>query len=141
MRTTLAEQGDPRLALGVARGWGRNDGMFRDWPENIAWSRVAMTPDELLDVLFIDWDWWLTVTGGTRRPRDARVDAAGYEPIALAARTNPELIAVRAAEGARIVLVEGHVRLTAYALFPQHLPSELELYLGESPEIVRWGNY
>ncbi len=140
-RAALAEHGNPAAALGATRGWGRNVGMFGAWPDEVTWWRVAMTPDEVSSLYFIDWDWWLTVTGGTRRPADARVGGASHEPIALAARTNPELIAVREREGARIVVVEGHVRLTAYALFPRHLPPELELYLGESPEIVRWGSY
>ena len=32
----------------------------------------------------------------------------------------------------RPVLLEGHVRMTAYALYPEYLPSELEVYLGTS---------
>lgn len=140
-RAALQEHGDPAAALAATRGWGRNEGMFGAWPERVSWWRVAMTPEEVSELLYIDWDWWLTVTGGTRRPADARVDAPSHEPIARAAGSNPELIAVREREGARIVVVEGHVRLTAYALFPHHLPPELELYLGESPEIVRWPCY
>jgi hypothetical protein len=34
--------------------------------------------------------------------------------------------------------VEGHVRLTAYAAFPDLLPSELEIYLGVSPRASEW---
>jgi hypothetical protein len=36
------------------------------------------------------------------------------------------------------VAVEGHVRLTAYALFPEYLPEELPAYLGTSEAIVDW---
>jgi hypothetical protein len=39
---------------------------------------------------------------------------------------------------APIVLVEGHVRLTAYALYPEHLPDELELLVGVSARIAEW---
>jgi hypothetical protein len=111
-----------------------------------------VTYDEALEIRYINWDWWLRLTDGTRRPRDAaeRVRAGlvpGVEPdegderIAQAAATNPPLIAVRAGEGKRLVLLEGHVRLTAYALFPEHLPGELEIYLGESPQVVDWSEY
>jgi hypothetical protein len=140
-RAALEEHGTPAAALAAMRGWRRDEWLFRGWPEDVTWWRVAMTPPEVRQILYINWDWWLTVTGGTRRPEDARVDAAWHEPIARAAASNAELIVVRRREGARIVCVEGHVRLTAYALFPQYLPRELELYLGESPEIARWGNY
>jgi hypothetical protein len=37
------------------------------------------------------------------------------------------------------VLVEGHVRLTAFFLFPEMLPEELQLYLGTAIGLDRWG--
>jgi hypothetical protein len=36
------------------------------------------------------------------------------------------------------VALEGHVRLTAYALFPEYLPEELTVYLGTSDDMERW---
>jgi hypothetical protein len=41
-------------------------------------------------------------------------------------------------ERSKLVLLEGHGRLTAYAAFPEHLPDELEVYLGVSPRIGEW---
>jgi hypothetical protein len=144
--------GDARAVLADYRAWGRNEGLFGGWPEHVDWYRAVLSAGEVLDILYINWDWWLRISGGSRRPRDAaaRVRAGlvpGVEPddgderIARAAATNPELIAVRASEQEPIVLLEGHVRLTAYALFPEHLPEELELYLGESPEMAGWSEY
>ncbi len=115
------------------------------------WYRASVTADEVLDILYINWDWWLRITDGTRRPRDAaaRVRAGlvpgveadeGDESIARAATTNPELIAVRA-PASYLVLLEGHVRITAYALFPEFLPAELQIFLGESPEMTGWSEY
>jgi len=79
----------------------------------------------------------------TRRPRDAAARTEGDdgdEAIARNAATNPELIAVRE-PGGPLVLLEGHVRLTASALFPGHLPTELEIYVGESPKMAAWSEY
>ena len=44
-------------------------------------------------------------------------------------------------EHAPIVLVEGHVRLTAYALFPDSVPDELEILLRISDEITGWSQF
>jgi len=84
---------------------------------------------------------------GTRRaPEAARRIRAGeiegvtveeHEPFADAA-VQPELIAATTDALHPLVLVEGHARLTAYALFPERLPAQLEILLGISPEMPGW---
>jgi hypothetical protein len=51
---------------------------------------------------------------------------------------SPELIAVTTPARTPLVLVEGHTRLTAYALFPEYLPEELEILLGISAQMKQW---
>ena len=74
------------------------------------------------------------------RRRGEPAGGRGDRVIAKAAAENPPLIAVRA-PGSYLVLLEGHVRLTAYATFPEHVPDELEIYLGESPRMREWCQY
>lgn len=124
-------------------------GLFHGFPDDIAWFRAALTPDEVLAIRYIDWDWWLRISDGTRlataaadRIRDGLVTgvtAEGHEPIAARLRDGSaqDLIVV----GPPLVLVEGHVRLTAYALFPEYLPPELEVFLGKSPRIEEWSEF
>lgn len=134
------------------RGWLQREGLFGGFPKGVAWSLAALTREEVLSILFIDWDWWLHVSGETRRPLDAaaRIRAGEipgstveeHESIAMRLRSAdppPELIVVAPPDHARLVLLEGHFRLSAYALFPEHLPGELEVFLGTSDEISRWG--
>jgi hypothetical protein len=133
------------------RGWLRREGLFHGFPNDVEWTRVALTPDEVVAIRYINWDWWLRVSGGTRRPLDtARRIRAGEVPgadlasdEAIAARLRsadppPELIAVAMPGESQLVAVEGHVRLTAYALFPHYLPDELEILLGTAPAMDRW---
>ena len=56
-----------------------------------------------------------------------------HEPFAR--QPQPPLIAGTTPAHAPIVLLEGHVRLTAHALFPHLVPDELEILLGVSEEI------
>jgi hypothetical protein len=136
------------------RGWLRREGLFLGLPTRIDWSRAALTRDEVLAIRYIDWDWWLAASGGTREPLEAArraraglapsVDVMWHEPIAAllgSADPPPELIAVSRPNDTRLVLLEGHVRLTAYALYPDYLPDELELFLGTSEQIDRWSNF
>jgi len=132
------------------RAWLRREGLFEGFPEQVAWSRAALGPDEVLAMRYINWDWWLRASGGTRRPADAAtrirrneiagVTAEEHEPIA-ARRHAAELIAVAQSDRSRLVVLEGHVRLTAYALYPEYLPAELEIYLGMAPDMGRWTEF
>jgi hypothetical protein len=156
-RPNIADAGESRYRetlLDRHRGWLRRDGLFDGLPERIDWWRAALAAEEVLAIRYINWDWWLRLSGGTRQPLDAAerirhnsiagVTAESHEPIAatLASSTRPpELIAVAPPDHSRLVLVEGHVRLTAYALYPEYLPDELEMFLGTAAEIDRWSEF
>ena len=126
------------------RAWLERDGLFGGFPDDVEWERVALTRDEVLAILYINWDWWLTVSNGTRLATvAAQVQGRdeGDRAIAAAAATNPELIVVSDRDRSKLVLLEGHVRLTAYAAFPEYLPDELEVYLGVSRRIGEWSEW
>jgi hypothetical protein len=53
----------------------------------------------------------------------------------------PELIVVTTPDRGKLVVLEGHYRLTAYAMFPERLPDELELYLGEAEDMAAWSEF
>jgi hypothetical protein len=60
-------------------------------------ERYGETVRKLLEILYINWDWWLRLTNGTWRPRAAAANHPadeGDRRIAKAAATNPPLIAV-----------------------------------------------
>lgn len=140
-----------RLALlDEHRGWVRRIGLFDGFPADVAWWRAALSREEVLAIRYINWDWWLELSGGTRLATDAAEhirsdgDSANVEwhrPIAEQAGSAPELIAVTNPARSQLVLVEGHVRLTAYAVFPDYLPEELEIYAGISEEIDQWSEF
>jgi hypothetical protein len=126
------------------RTWRERIGLFHGFPPDVDWERMALTASEVLEILYIDWDWWLEVSNGTRLATvGAEVQGRddGDRAIAAAVDTNPELIVVTDPARSRLVLLEGHVRLTAYAAFPEYLPAELELYLGTSPTIADWSEF
>jgi hypothetical protein len=135
-----------RQLLEEHRAYKRRDGLFGGFPREVDWFRAVLGREEALDILYIDWDWWLRISEGSRRPRDAarRIragDVAGVTPEQHAPFTEmpqPELIAVTTPAHTPLILLEGHVRLTAYALFPDRVPDELEILLGVSEEMTGW---
>ena len=138
-----------RQLLDEHRAYDRREGMFGGFPRDVEWHRAVLTRDELLDVLYIDYSWWVELSGGTRHPRDAARRIRAGELTAMTAGvtaeehepylgSTSELIAVTTPSYEKLVFMEGHFRLTAYALFPERVPEELELIVGVSAEMPSW---
>ena len=135
-----------RALLEEHRAYVSREGLFLGFPEHVDWHRAALTADEVLEVRYINWDWWLRVSDGTRSAREAArriragevagITAEEHAPVIAA--PHAELIAAATPALSPLVLVEGHVRLTAYALFPERLPDELEILLGVSDGMAGW---
>jgi hypothetical protein len=53
----------------------------------------------------------------------------------------PELILVDTDEKSPLVVLEGHVRITAYFLRPEYMPSEMEVIVGFSKDMDKWSEY
>lgn len=139
-----------RAALTTLRGYDSRVGLFHGFPDDTRWERAALTPEEVLAIRYIEYDYWVELSGGSRLPLDAaariragitifRVPNDGFLELAdaLERMTMPELIVV-GGPGDELVVLEGHARLTAYALRPELLPPELEVLLGRSPRIGEW---
>jgi hypothetical protein len=116
---------------------------------------MAITRAELARVRYIDYDYWVALSGGTRLAVDAAPRIrAGVAPFGVASDWAlgmaeavadgvrfPPLILVTSGPGSdgELVVLEGHARLTALLLCPDRLPPELEVLVGASPAMTRWG--
>jgi hypothetical protein len=61
-----------RLALFTKfRGYGDRQGYFQDFPRDVSWQRVVLSPGELLQARYIDYDYWVELSGGSRLAPDA----------------------------------------------------------------------
>lgn len=119
------------------------------------WKRVALSREELEQVRYIEYDYWVELSGGTRLAIEGAkhatsgkvvfgVSSAGLVYMANELRRGaqfPTLIFVTNDVDAHLVVMEGHARLTAYLMAPECIPSELEVMLGFSERITRWGCY
>ena len=138
--------------LGDYRGYRQKRALFEDFPDKVHWQHVGLTRSELFQAKYIDYDYWMQLSQGTRLAPDAaktinagkrifQVPNDDFQRLAQELRAGaavPEIILVRSGEGAGLVVLEGHVRLTAYALAPEAVPAELRVLLGTAPEFVSW---
>ena len=141
-----------RSVLDAYRGYDARTGLFADFPRDVQWARALLTPDEFGRVRYINYDYWNELSGGSRRPVDAAMRvAAGYEAFGVsnaacwaiaAARARgeplPAPILVGTGRVDDMVVLEGNLRLTAYYLRPETIPSEIGAIVGTLPALKRW---
>lgn len=144
-----------RTILGAYRGYGQNTDYFQDFPFPVQWERMMLSKQDLEQVRYIDYNYWVELSKGSRLPRDgARTILAGNEvfevsnqgflQMAEALRSGvqfPTLILVGKKRQSTLVVLEGHARLTAMFLAPECLPAELEVVVGLSEQMDTWGCY
>jgi hypothetical protein len=141
-----------RALLAETRGYGENRELFDEtFPTKVTWTRAVLTPAELAAVRYMDYSYWIELSGGTRLPADAaKRIKAGHRAYGIpndgaiaagqaaqAAVRFPPLILVGVTHD-NLVCLEGHLRLTAYAL--AGFPSAVECLLGTSPDMTLWAH-
>jgi hypothetical protein len=157
-----------RSILGAFRGYGQPPDYFASLPPDVEylnyfegfppdaqWELALLSRQELEQVRYIKDDYWVELSGGSRLPRDAaRTILAGHEVfgqshekvlrMADAFRAGarfPTLILVGQHRASPLVILEGHMRLTAMLLAPEALPAELEVMVGFSEQMENWDCY
>ena len=151
--TANPEENDYRMQLlGQFKGYKQDTGLFDCFPDDVSWHRVALSREELARVRYIDYSYWNVLSGGSRLPTDAAKNiCAGIEVFGESTQWGlemaqaledeavfPELILVGCSPESGLVVLEGHVRLTAYILALEHIPAELTVIVGFSPNMGDW---
>lgn len=149
-----AENRARRRILTEHRDYDTRTGLFDAFPDDVRWEWMGITPAELAAVRYIDYDYWVELSGGTRLAVDAAPRIrAGVAPfgvssdwalgmaraVADGARFPPLILVTNGSSARRVVVLEGHARLTAFMLAHDSLPPELEVLVGSSPGMAGWG--
>ncbi len=138
-----------RRVLAATRGYGEDRELFIDFPAQVTWIRAVLRAGEIARVRYMDYSYWYEISGGSRLPADAaaRIQAGirawdvpngrFTEAARALARGErfPPLILVGENER-ELVCLEGHLRLTAYAL--AGFPVDVECLVGTAPTMGRW---
>ncbi|MBU5345839.1 hypothetical protein [Paenibacillus lautus] len=150
-----AENQIRRDILGQTRGFGRNTDMFENFPTEVKWYKAFFEKQDLNEVMYINYSYWNELSNNTRLPLQASknimsqievfgISNQGFLDINLALKNGkvfPRLIFVSMNENSRVVVLEGHARLTAYYLDNDYIPDELEVIIGFSDKFSVWDLY
>jgi hypothetical protein len=142
-----------RRLLTATRAYESRDGVFGGFPHDVQWEHVVLAREELPGVRYINWHYWVQLSGGSRMPADAArriregvtvfgVPNDGFWEAAEHVRDAwPELLLATAGSDEPVVVLEGHVRVTAYVLAGAAAPAEVAALLGTSPRMADWALY
>jgi hypothetical protein len=132
--------------LGVVRGYRRDSDLFQGFPSDVIWHDVELAPEDLQRMSYIDYSYWNKLSNGTRKPMDAAesirrgvtfFDVSNQPIIELAeavrnGATVDPIILVATELTAPPVILEGHCRMTAFALAWPQVPRSFAGLLGVS---------
>ena len=132
------------------RGYGRNHDVFYGFPNEVGWARAVLTREELDDVKYLNYDYWVELSGGSRLVVDGarsvrackvvfRVPNTGFWRMAETVRqgvTFLEPIAVSV--NGTLVLIDGHTRMTGYVLAEEASPNRIPILAGFFPGFAAW---
>ena len=90
-----------RTLLGVYRGYGLNTDYFPDFPSHVRWERVGLSREELELVRYIDWEYWLDLTDGTRMAIDGARNALAGKVVYDVSSDGLVSLAIALRQGAR----------------------------------------
>ncbi|HSK73755.1 MAG TPA: hypothetical protein VK892_18805 [Pyrinomonadaceae bacterium] len=147
-----AAENEYRAALlGEFRGFGRNEEIFMDFPNDVEWHRTLLSRSDLLKIRYMNYSYWIDLSGGSRLVADAakrvaagEIEKATADWIRAAAdavkrgASFPEPILVSRNRQSDLIVLEGHLRMTAYLLSLDYLPAEMPMIVGYSEGIKRW---
>jgi hypothetical protein len=135
--------------LGEFRGYKRNEEIFLNFPDDARWYRVLLNREDLLKVKYMNYSYWNDISGGSRLVADAakRIFSGeiendeGFRAAAEAVRNGKlfeEIILVSENERSDLILLEGHLRATAYLMSLEYLPPQVSAIVGYSEKVAVW---
>lgn len=138
--------------LGEFRGYGLNRELFENFPNEIQWDLYNFVSNDLNNIRYIDYSYWNELSKGTHSPLIAAQTI--WDGIEIYEQSNEGF--VKAAEFIKsggkflrpvlltsdlehFVIVEGHFRITAFALVPEHF-NNVECFVGKcsGDDLKKW---
>jgi len=144
-----------KKTLARFRGYGEDREIFEGFPEDVRWIWAYVTASELEKVKYINYDYWVELSGGSRLAKDAAVNIrngveifgvsndgffAGAKAL-LDGAAFPPMILVSDSE--ETIVLEGHFRLTVYMLEPGCVKDKLKVMVGyaSKEKLMKWSLY
>lgn len=133
------------------RDYDNEEGLFEGFPTDVEWFEEEISKEDLLNkVYYIDYDYWIELSKGSRLAKDAVANIKS--DVQIFKQSNDGFIKaseefrngkkfsrlILVTDGKKIVVLEGHLRLTVYAMNSDLLPGFLTVIVGYSNNMTSW---
>lgn len=151
--TSRADENTARKNLfGEFRGYGLNRELFERFPADVEWSLCSFVSGDLKNVRYIDYSYWNELSQGTRSPLTAAQtilcgieiygqSSEGFLKAAEFIKGGGKFLRpiFLTSDFEHFVIVEGHLRMTAFALAPECFDN-VECFVGkcDGDELKNW---
>lgn len=134
------------------REYSTRQGLFEGFPADVNWKSECWEMDKLLESLYIDYDYWNELSNDTRKPVVAaqnilagkEVFGVSNQPFLNFANHTQEvsfeniILVKENQDSAKTVILEGHSRVTIYALNPKIRPKQIQVLVGYIENMSQW---
>jgi hypothetical protein len=139
--------------LSQFRGYKRNAEIFGNFPQNTNWTWAVFGKEDLQKIMYIDYSYWNEISNNTGSPTEAAktilsgktifdVPNDGFINAAQKIKNGnifPPMIFLTDETARKFIILEGHLRMTAFALVPEMFEN-VSVLLGicSSAELNKW---
>lgn len=129
--------------LGEFRGYGLNCELFENFPNEIQWNLCDFVSHDLNNIRYIDYSYWNELSKGTHSPLIAaqtilngieiyNQSNEGFVKAAEFIKSGGKFLRpiLLTCDFKHFVIVEGHLRITAFALVSEHF-NHFECFVGK----------
>jgi len=133
--------------------WSARPGMFKSLPYPIEWSRVVLGADDVDHLYYMNEAVWRDFSNGTRLVKQGieKINQPRHQVISRRVKeinqeiangaVIPQIILISKPDQMKLVILEGHVRATAYAYANLFEKTGVTVILGTTPNADRWAWY
>jgi hypothetical protein len=143
--------------LSQYRGYELDKDIFKNFPINIDWYWIELSVEDIFKIKYITYDYWIELSNGSRFAKDCVnniknnievfgvsntgfIEAAEY--ISNGNKFDPIILVAPVENKGNMIVLEGHLRLTAMNLVIENIDSITALIgYAEEKELNKWDNY
>jgi hypothetical protein len=146
-----------RYILNEYRGYEDKNRLFEGFPTNIEWYYILLNKDDIRRIRYINYDYWVELSKGSRYAIDAAknirkgIEVYGIsnkhfievsEAFKRRTKFEPLILIAPIEDKEDMIVLEGHLRLTAYALAINYF-DKIKVIVGYSSrkELEKWCMY